>query len=113
MKKKVFYNGLADFSLLFAGILSSVILARLLGPQQWGEYSQMMWLISFLGMLANFGLTYTSIRFVANLSGKEDKTEIKPLLKWIFIVQLLLAIANFEQWCSCTQISWYLLLVGR
>ena len=90
--KKVFYNGLADFSLLFAGIFSSVVLARLLGPQQWGHYSQMMWLISFAGILANFGLTYTSMRFVANLSGREDKADIRPLVKWIFIVQLLLAL---------------------
>ena len=93
MSRKVFYNGVADCVLLFAGILSSVVLTRLLGPNQWGEYSQMIWLINFSAMLGGFGLTYTSMRFIANLSGAKDKTDFRPLIRWTFIIQLLLALS--------------------
>lgn len=71
-----------------------MILARLLGPDRWGEYSQMIWLINFSAMLAGFGLTYTSIRFIANLSNAEDKADFKPLVRWIISTQFLLALSG-------------------
>lgn len=94
MSRKVFYNGIADGALLFAGIVSSVVLTRLLGPDRWGKYSQMIWLINFSAMLAGFGLTYTSMRFIANLSGANDKANLKLLVEWILIAQLLLALLS-------------------
>ena len=94
MSRKVFYNGIADGALLFAGIVSSVVLTRLLGPDRWGKYSQMIWLINFSAMLAGFGLTYTSMRFIANLSGANDKANLKLLVKWILIAQLILALLS-------------------
>jgi O-antigen/teichoic acid export membrane protein len=94
LSRKFFYNGIADCALLFAGIVSSVVLTRLLGPDRWGQYSQMTWLINFSAMLAGFGLTYTSMRFIANLSGANDKANLKLLVKWMLIAQLLLALLS-------------------
>jgi O-antigen/teichoic acid export membrane protein len=90
--KKVFYNGLADFINIVAGILASIVLVRLLGPERWGYYSQATWLIGFAGALFSFGLTYTAVRYLGLLSGQGNLSEARSLTGWITIVQLAFAV---------------------
>lgn len=91
MIKKVFFNGLADIMTVGVGLLSSVVLTRVLGPQQWGEYSQILWLIGFAATFLSFGLNYTSMRFLGLLSEKTKPSEIKGLIIWLIGVQLLVS----------------------
>jgi O-antigen/teichoic acid export membrane protein len=89
--KKVFYNGLADFINIVAGILASIVLVRLLGPERWGHYSQATWLIGFAGALFSFGLTYTAVRYLGLLSGQGNLSEARSLTGWLTVVQLAFA----------------------
>lgn len=87
-----FFNGTADMSLLVAGFLQSVLLSRIVGPETWGTYSQVVWLVSFSSVLFSFGFTYTSIRYIPFLMHGDLKKLLKPFIVIIIFVQLLIVI---------------------
>lgn len=103
MIKKVAFNGFADVSSVLAGILSSVVLARSLGPDQWGIYSQLLWLIGFSSTFLSFGLTYAAVRFLGVLSGRIDAHETRTLALWICLLQFALAVSGCLIFFVCAE----------
>jgi O-antigen/teichoic acid export membrane protein len=52
-----------------AGLLTNAIIARGLGPADFGRYSYVVWLCGWLVLIINNGLNTSGIRFVAELLG--------------------------------------------
>jgi O-antigen/teichoic acid export membrane protein len=61
---------------LFVGIL----LARFLGPAEYGFYSFLVWFIYFIAIVVNLGLGQMVIRFIAEALGRQSEGEVKSLV---------------------------------
>jgi len=74
-----------------AGLVVSVMLARFLGPTDYGQYSFMMWLIGILALIANLGLGNTAVRFVAEYRVR-DITVAVAFIRNIISIQLAVSL---------------------
>ncbi len=72
----------------FFGLLVSAIIARGLGPDDFGKYSYVIWFSGLLVLIANNGLTTTGIRFVSESLGRGDAPASRAVHGWLLRWQL-------------------------
>ncbi|WP_199361478.1 oligosaccharide flippase family protein [Luteimonas sp. MC1750] len=80
------------------GMLASIVIARTLGPDDFGRYSYVVWLAGLLVVLANNGITTTAIRFVSESLGRGAGDDAARVHGWLARRQLasaLLVAAGF------------------
>jgi O-antigen/teichoic acid export membrane protein len=65
------------------GLVVSVLVARSLGPTDFGRYSYLVWLSGFLVVAANNGLTTTGIRFVSEALGRDAPQDAGRVHAWL------------------------------
>jgi len=65
------------------GLLTSVLVARTLGPDDFGRYSYVVWLAGLLIAIGNNGLTTTAIRFVSESLGRESSEGARSVHGWL------------------------------
>jgi O-antigen/teichoic acid export membrane protein len=65
------------------GLLAGIVIARTLGPTQYGHYAYAIWLCGLLVMVTNSALTTSSIKFLAELRGAQ-KVELAHVLVYKF-----------------------------
>jgi O-antigen/teichoic acid export membrane protein len=83
------------------GLLTSIVVARTLGPDDFGRYSYVVWLAGMLVMLASNGLTHSAIRFVSESLGRSDPGSASGVHAWLqrrhyaclFLVGVLFVVA--------------------
>lgn len=66
-----------------AGLLVSALIARSIGPEDFGRYSYMVWLSGVLVMISNNGLTTSGIRFVSESLGRESLASARDVHGWL------------------------------
>lgn len=71
------------------GFLVSVIIARSLGPHDYGQYAYLVWLSGFLVTIGNHGLSISGIRFISECIGRGDQLEAQNTHHWLRRQQLL------------------------
>lgn len=67
-----------------AGLVTSTLIARALGPEDYGRYAYLVWLSGILVLLMNNGLTTSSIRFISESIGRNDDTSASALHHWFW-----------------------------
>lgn len=80
------------------GMLASVIIARSLGPDDFGRYAYIVWLAGLLVVMANNGVTTTAIRFVSESLGRGSADDAGRVHGWLLrrqLVSALLVAAGF------------------
>ena len=70
------------------GLVVSIIVARSLGPDDFGRYSYVVWVAGILLAFGNNGLTTTAIRFVSELLGRESPDVARSVHGWLLRRQL-------------------------
>lgn len=65
------------------GLLTSIIIARSLGPDDFGRYSYVVWLAGLLIMVGNNGLTASVIRFVSESLGRGSAGSARAVHGWL------------------------------
>lgn len=65
------------------GLLVSVLIARAIGPEDFGRYSYLVWLSGALVMIANNGLNTTGIRFISECLGLESDESARRVHAWL------------------------------
>lgn len=65
-----------------AGLVASMLVARALGPADFGRYSYLIWLSGILVILMNHGLTTSAIRFVSESLGRNDHAGAQAIHRW-------------------------------
>ncbi|AKJ29879.1 oligosaccharide flippase family protein [Caldimonas brevitalea] len=65
-----------------AGLVTNMIIARGLGPADFGRYSYLVWLSGLLVVFMNNGLTTSAIRFISECMGREDAPAARKLHRW-------------------------------
>lgn len=64
------------------GLLASIIVARTLGPDDFGRYSYVVWLAGLLIMVGNNGLNATVIRFISESLGRQSTDAARAVHGW-------------------------------
>lgn len=65
-------NALATGSILISGALSTIIVARLLGPADLGVVTYAAWVVSITLMVADLGIPGSLARYLPELRGAGD-----------------------------------------
>jgi O-antigen/teichoic acid export membrane protein len=65
------------------GLIASVLVARSIGPADFGRYSYLIWLTSILMVVANNGLTTSGIRFVSESLGRGSIADARNVHGWL------------------------------
>jgi O-antigen/teichoic acid export membrane protein len=66
-----------------SGILASLVIARSLGPAEYGQYAYLVWLSGLLVALFNHGLTTTAITFISERLGGQDRRGAAVVHSWL------------------------------
>ena len=79
---------------LFAGLLSTIIIAKELGPSGLGEYTLAMSIISLLILISDFGLNQSTIKFASKLYSTGHIKKYKEIIRNSLKIRLLLALLS-------------------
>lgn len=98
--RNTFYSSVAMYTEFVLGMVTSIVIARHLGPEVYGSYSAAIWLVGLGIALTNSGTASAAIRFIAELRGKGQGQRSGPLLtrlqalqrKYLLIVLSTLAL---------------------
>ena len=69
--RNTLFSSIGVYTEYILGMLVSILIARHLGPADFGIYSLVVWLVSCGVTLTNAGSTTTMIKFVAELRGSQ------------------------------------------
>jgi O-antigen/teichoic acid export membrane protein len=84
------WNLLATLTSVVFSVATSSLVARMLGPQQQGVYSYVLWLIGVLAALAGLGLPSVALKYLSEYLGKDDREQAGDILSWLWRRQLAL-----------------------
>lgn len=65
------------------GFAVSIIIARSLGPHDYGQYAYLVWLSGLLIVIGNHGLGVSGIRFISECTGRGETEEAKNVHRWL------------------------------
>jgi O-antigen/teichoic acid export membrane protein len=65
------------------GLLVSALIARSVGPDNFGHYSYLIWLTGVLILISNNGLTTSGIRFVSESLGRGSMDDARNVHGWL------------------------------
>ena len=66
-----------------AGLATSIMTARALGPKEYGKYAYFVWLTGIIVVIFNNGITVTLIRFVSESVGEENFKLASDQERWL------------------------------
>lgn len=95
--RNTFFSSVGLYTEYVLGMLTSIIIARHLGPDEYGAYSLVIWLVAMGVATTNSGTASAAIKFVAELRGSGNPEMIPTLLDYlrraqrIFLLFVLLA----------------------
>ncbi|KNZ34105.1 MAG: hypothetical protein AD742_01385 [Methylibium sp. NZG] len=78
----------------FFGLIVSAIIARAVGPEDFGRYVYIVWISGVLVQLGNNGLNTTGIRFISESLGRDSKRSARAVHGWLLRLQYLCLIAT-------------------
>jgi O-antigen/teichoic acid export membrane protein len=70
------------------GLLTSILVARTLGPDEFGRYTYIVWMAGMIIAFGNNGLTTTAIRFVSESLGRGSVASARSVHGWLLRRQL-------------------------
>ncbi|GGK09073.1 oligosaccharide flippase family protein [Luteimonas terricola] len=85
--RNTLFSSVGIYTEYVLGMLTSIIIARHLGPADFGSYSLVIWLVAIGVVITNAGLSSAVIKFVAELRGAGRDAQIRSLLAWVRRVQ--------------------------
>ncbi|HEY97630.1 MAG TPA: flippase [Dehalococcoidia bacterium] len=89
--KNTAYNFVITASETIFNLFIGILLARFLGPADYGLYSFLIWFLYFVFLFANLGLGHMVIRFIAEAIGQQNQAEVKSLINLAFWFRFIAA----------------------
>lgn len=96
------FSSVGIYTEYFLGMLAAILMARHLGPADYGVYGLFMWFVSIGMVVTNSGITTGAIKFVAELRGSGRQDLIKPAVaslrqtqRWHLVVAVALGVAAY------------------
>ena len=87
--RNTLFSTVGIYTEFFLGMLTSILIARHLGPHDFGSYSLIIWLVAIGVAVTNSGTAGAAIRFIAELRGGGNAQLIEPLLDYLRRAQRL------------------------
>ena len=78
----------------FFGLIVSAVIARAVGPEDFGRYAYIVWISGLLVQIGNNGLNTTGIRFISESLGRNNKRAARAVHGWLLRLQYLCLIAT-------------------
>ena len=78
-----FFSSVGLYTEYVLGMLTSILIARYLGPDGFGTYSLVIWLVGMGVAISNSGTASAAIKFVAELRGSEHDELIPYMLDYL------------------------------
>jgi O-antigen/teichoic acid export membrane protein len=103
--RNTLFSSVAMYTEFALGMLTSILIARHLGPEGFGAYSAVIWLVAMGVAATNSGTATAAIKFVAELRGGGRDSLVRPLVAYlrrtqrIFLV-VVLAIGALALWLA-------------
>lgn len=87
--KNISSNFIRTIVIFIVSFIGSIIYTRVLGPELYGVYTYMFWLISIITCVLGFGYDQTITKFLPQYYFNKDIPESKNLIKNIIIKQII------------------------
>lgn len=81
--RNTLFSSVAMYTEFALGMLTSIIIARHLGPEGFGAYSAVIWLVGMGVAAVNSGTASAAIKFVAELRGAGREDQVRPLIAYL------------------------------
>ncbi len=85
--RNTLFSSVGIYTEYFLGMLTSIIIARHLGPADFGAYGLVILMVATGVAVTNSGIASAVIKFVAELRGAGKDAQIRSLLGWAWRVQ--------------------------
>jgi O-antigen/teichoic acid export membrane protein len=87
--RNTLFSSVAMYTEFALGMLTSIVIARHLGPESFGAYSAVIWLVGMGVAATNSGTASAAIKFVAELRGGGRDALVRPLVAYLRRAQRL------------------------
>ena len=81
--RNTLFSSIGIYTEYFLGMCASVLVARSLGPADFGVYGLLTWLVALGVAIPNSGVGTAAIKFVAELRSADEGVLIRPLLRYL------------------------------
>jgi len=81
--RNTLFSSVGIYTEYFLGMLVSIIIARHLGPHDFGTYSLVVWFVAIGVTATNSGTTTAVIKFIAELRGSGREDLLQPLVRYL------------------------------
>lgn len=81
--RNTLFSTVAVYTEYALGLLASILIARHLGPEGYGAYSAVIWLVALGIAITNSGTASAAIKFVAELRGADREILVPSLLAYL------------------------------
>ena len=81
--RNTLFSSVGIYTEYLLGMIVSVIIARHLGPDDFGTYSLVVWLVACGVTATNAGTTTTMIKFIAEVRGGGREDLLRPLIAYL------------------------------
>lgn len=93
--RNVFWNGIGILFTSLFGLVTSIFVARLLGPYYMGIYGYLVWLVGAVSVLVSFGLPGAILKYVSEVLGRDDSETAYSIVSRFFVIELGLSLLGF------------------
>lgn len=83
------YNGLNSICTFITGVVLSIILARLLGPADYGSYNLIVWVLGVVSLIALMGFPNSVEKYVSEYDGRQDKDALRKIISFVLNIEIL------------------------
>lgn len=78
---------LSTYVTIALGLVVSAVIARSLGPDDYGRYAYLLWFTGLLISFGNHGVPVTATRYISELLGRDELSTAQSLHRWLLRVQ--------------------------
>lgn len=89
--RNTFWSALSTFGGLLLGVVTNIVLARVLGASMLGQYNYWLWLIGLLALVASPGLPQAMTKFGAEYLGQGERQTASAIFARLLRLELLLS----------------------
>ena len=90
--KDIAVSFIPQFVGVFSGLISSILIARGLGPAGLGNYALILSYVSIASIVSDLGIGQTAIRYASLAVASDDISWQKSVLRWAFKMRLLMVL---------------------
>ena len=108
--RNTMFSSVAMYTEFALGMLTSIIIARHLGPEGFGAYSAVIWLVGMGVAAVNSGTASAAIKFVAELRGADRESQVRPLVAYLRRAQrgflaIVIVIGGLALWLAGSHVA--------